>query len=236
MNRYTITSLGEAYAQIAEALRLNPDHTVHHDGQSADFAKSYVAAHKGDYSASAPSPKHIKDQEEFHNNYDVTHVHSGFAGTGTDHFTHKSTGDKFEVARRSNGKGFYGTDHTIRKLKESATESIEETIDQLDEDTKGSADKVTHIFHIKTTHPTAPKKGVMKFSTRQDLKTAAATVKKHYEGQGHTDVSVVYNKTVAVKKPSTSTPEQRMKARERHWHKTGVSKNTTNWLKQRGML
>ena len=117
MNRYTITSLGEAYAQIAEALRLNPDHTVHHDGQSADFAKSYVAAHKGDYSASAPSPKHIKDQEEFHNNYDVTHVHSGFAGTGTDHITHKSTGDKFEVARRSNGKGFYGTDHTIRKLQ-----------------------------------------------------------------------------------------------------------------------
>ena len=117
MNQHTIASIGSVYAEISESLRLNSDHIVHHDGQSADFAKAYVAAHKGDYSSNAPSPKHIKDQEEFHNNHSVTRVRSGFAGTGTDHFTHKSTGDKFEVTRRSNGKGFYGTDHTIRKLQ-----------------------------------------------------------------------------------------------------------------------
>lgn len=39
---------------------------------------------------------------------------------------------------------------------------------------------------------------------------------------------------VAPRKPST--PDQRMKARARHWRKTGVSDSTVEWMKKNGML
>lgn len=116
MNQHTIRSVAEALRDVVEAYSLDKENQVYHDSGSTDFAKHYVKGHKGDHTAGGPSPKHEKDSEDFHNTYSSEHVRTGFGGSGTTVFTHKQTGDKFEVNRRANGKGFHGTDHNIRKI------------------------------------------------------------------------------------------------------------------------
>ena len=99
------------------------------------------------------------------------------------------------------------------------------------------AAKETHHFKVKTDHPTDRiKNGSIKIHSRKGLESAREFARKHYESQGHTNVSLVHQKTTAFKGPSKSTPEQRMKGRERHFLRTGVSKGTTDWLRARGML
>lgn len=116
MNHETIKSIGEAFAEISEALTLDKDNKVHHDASSAQFAKDYVKGHKGNYASTNPTPQHDQDAEKFHGTYDVQHTRKGFAGSGTSIYTHKTTGEKFEVDRTPSGKGFYGTNHSVRKL------------------------------------------------------------------------------------------------------------------------
>ena len=116
MNPQLLQSLVNEYHKIAEGYNLDKDNRVEHDAASAEFAKHYVAGHKGSYSASNPTPKHEKDAEHFHSTYDTDHVRTVFAGSGTSVYQHKTTGDKFQVNRTASGKGFHGTDHTIRKL------------------------------------------------------------------------------------------------------------------------
>ena len=54
----------------------------------------------------------------------------------------------------------------------------------------------------------------------------------------HKSLEEAQQKKVKVVKPKSkpSTPEQRMKGRERHWRKTGVSDRTIKWMKDEGML
>jgi hypothetical protein len=116
MNQHTIRSVAESLSEIIEAYSLDRENQVYHDAESTEFAKHYVKGHKGDHTSGGPTPKHEKDSEEFHNNYDSQHVRTGFGGSGTTVYTHKQTGQKFQVNRVANGKGFHGTDHNIRKL------------------------------------------------------------------------------------------------------------------------
>jgi hypothetical protein len=115
MNTKLLQSLVQEYNEIAEGYNLSKDDRVEHDAASAEFAKHYVSGHKGDHSTS-PSPKHEKDSEHFHSTYSTDHVRTGFGGSGTSVYQHKTTGDKFQVNRTASGKGFHGTNHTIKKL------------------------------------------------------------------------------------------------------------------------
>lgn len=108
-------SLSTEYTKISEGYNLNKDNRVEHDASSAEFAKHYVSGHKGDYSQ-APTPKHENDSEHFHSTYTSHHLRTGFGGSGTSVYQHNTTGDKFQVNRTASGRGFYGTNHTIRKL------------------------------------------------------------------------------------------------------------------------
>lgn len=105
-----------AKKEIKEALRLAAGQPVEHDASSAEFAKHYVKGHKGEHSLGAPAEKHERDSEQFHNTYHSSHTRTGYGGSGTSVYTHKQTGDKFEVTRRANGQGFHGTTHSIRKI------------------------------------------------------------------------------------------------------------------------
>ena len=116
METKLLQSLVQQYNEIAEGYNLDKNNRVEHDAASAEFAKHYVAGHKGDHSTSAPTPKHEKDAEHFHSTYSVNHVRTGFGGSGTSVYQHKTTGDKFEVNRTVSGKGFHGTNHNIKKL------------------------------------------------------------------------------------------------------------------------
>lgn len=116
MNRTTLSSLAQSFLEISEAFHLSPEHDVVHDANSVDFAKHYVKGHRGEHTIN-PTPKHEKDSEYFHSTYDSHTVRHGFAGSGTTVYTHKKTGDKYEVDRTPRyGKGFYGTTHSIRKI------------------------------------------------------------------------------------------------------------------------
>jgi hypothetical protein len=116
MNQHTIRSVAEALKDVIEAYSLDRENQVYHDAGSAEFAKHYVKGHKGEHTPGAPTEKHEKDAADFENTYTSQHMRTGFGGSGTSVYTHKQTGDKFEVTRRANGKGFHGTDHNIRKL------------------------------------------------------------------------------------------------------------------------
>jgi hypothetical protein len=116
MNAKTIRSLSETATEITEAMSLGAGQDVQHDQHSAEFAKHYVKGHKGQHAPGGPSEKHEKDEEDFHSTYGSHHARTGFAGSGTSVYTHKQTGDKFEVNRYSNGRGFHGTTHSVRKL------------------------------------------------------------------------------------------------------------------------
>jgi hypothetical protein len=77
----------------------------------------------------------------------------------------------------------------------------------------------------------------MRVHSRKGLDSARDAAQKHYESQGHTNVQLTHIKTTPHKdKKFKTSPEQRMKGRERHFNRTGVSKGTTDWLKARGML
>ena len=116
MKPQLIRTLVYEYNRMAEAYNLSPQHRVEHDAGSAAFAKHYVAGHKGDHSSSGPTAKHEKDAEHFHSTYSADHVRTGFAGSGTSVYTHKATGHRFQVNRTPSGKGFYGTNHSIKTL------------------------------------------------------------------------------------------------------------------------
>lgn len=115
MNLQHLQSIASEYAGIIEAFSLAKGHQVYHDDGSQEFARHYVKAHKGEHSLK-PTPQNEKDSEEFHNNYETKHVRTGFGGSGTSVYTHKQTGEKFQVNRVANGKGFDGTDHNITKI------------------------------------------------------------------------------------------------------------------------
>jgi hypothetical protein len=60
------------------------------------------------------------------NDYETKQTRSGFAGSGATVYTHKPTGNKFEVDKSPNGKTFYGSDHSIRFMGNSMKESNDE--------------------------------------------------------------------------------------------------------------
>jgi hypothetical protein len=121
--------------ELDEAMKLDKVNLVHHDGNadSAKFAREYVKAHKGAYSSNGSSSEDEAANEKFHDDYDYKHTRDGFAGGGTTVYKHKKTGMKFEVDRSPNGKTFYGTDHVIKKLHESAGQ-----IDEISKNTRSS--------------------------------------------------------------------------------------------------
>ena len=102
---------------LDESKKLNKDNVVHHTPDSEKFAKEYVRANKADYTSVSPTAKDEANSEKFHNQYTIASKRSGFGGSGTTHYTHKTTGEVYEVDRTPNGKGFHGTDHHISKIK-----------------------------------------------------------------------------------------------------------------------
>lgn len=93
--------------------------------------------------------------------------------------------------------------------------------------------------------------GEMKIFKRTPHKQLQDLVKA-LKVQGHTREKIIHHirkhkefsytedeEKSSVKKPrprKPSTPEQRQKARARHWRKTGVSDRTLQWMKDNGML
>ena len=110
----------ESIENVQEGYNLNKDHKVEHDNDSHKFAKHYVKAHKGDHRKGGPSQSDQQHSEHFWSTYNHKTIRNGFAGSGTSEYTHKKTGEKYKVEKTSNGKGFYGTTHSISKIKESA--------------------------------------------------------------------------------------------------------------------
>ncbi len=124
--------------QLDEVVRkldkVNHVHVFDDHPESEHFAKAYVKAHIGDHRQGGPKEGDEKNSDKFHSEYDRKTIRGGFAGSGTHHYTHKTTGHSFEVSKVPNGKTFYGTDHNIRKLKTDAKEAVElEAGDNLDE-------------------------------------------------------------------------------------------------------
>ena len=107
--------------QLDEVVRkldkVNHVHVFDDHPESEHFAKAYVKGHIGDHREGGPKDGDEKHADKFHSEYDRKTIRSGFAGSGTAHYTHKTTGHSFEVSKVPNGKTFYGTDHNIRKLK-----------------------------------------------------------------------------------------------------------------------
>lgn len=118
MNTSAFNSLVQESASILEEdFRLDKDEDVTHDQHSAEFASHYVKGKRGDHRSGGPTPADEKHAEHFHNTYHTKQIRSGFGGSGETEYTHKKTGEKYRVERRSNGKGFYGTTHRVSKVR-----------------------------------------------------------------------------------------------------------------------
>lgn len=109
----------EGVEQIDEAMKLDSVNIVHHDNDSAEFAKKYVKAHKGDHRPGGPTAADERAQDQFYTDHGYKHIRQGFGGSGETHYKEAKTGHIYSVRRVANGKGFHGTDHIVRKLNES---------------------------------------------------------------------------------------------------------------------
>ena len=101
---------------FTEDFHIDKVNHVRHDADSAEFAKHYAAAKKGDHRPGGPKGKDEHHSETFHNTYTAKPVRHGFGGSGETHYTHNTTGDTFKVVKHANGETFYGSDHSISKL------------------------------------------------------------------------------------------------------------------------
>ena len=108
--------------------RLGKDNEVVWSGKGTDkFAKDYMAGVKGDYRPNGATRADDKASEKFGNEYKYAGGRSGFAGSGVDIFEHKESGALFRVDKNANGKGFYGTTHSISRTdSRKAEEAIAE--------------------------------------------------------------------------------------------------------------
>jgi len=52
-----------------------------------------------------------------HSKFDISTERSGFGGSWTKKYVNKRTGDAFKIKAEPNGKGFYGTDYYVSKIK-----------------------------------------------------------------------------------------------------------------------
>lgn len=104
--------------ELDEAMKLDSVNIVHHDEASADFAKKYVKAHKGDHREGGPTAADERAQDQFYTDHGYKHIRHGFGGSGETHYKDGKTGHIYSVKRVANGKGFHGTDHIVRKLNE----------------------------------------------------------------------------------------------------------------------
>ena len=73
-----------------------------HDPAAASFAREYAKTVKNGDTGNSDKITHIPGGK------------SGFGGSGTSFYEHG--GNKFQVDRNANGKGFYGTDHHVSNL------------------------------------------------------------------------------------------------------------------------
>jgi len=98
-------------------MNLNKVNDVNYDThpKTKQFATEYVKGNKVNYSDSITS-KDQKEESNFFNKYDKTNIKSGFAGSGTNLYMNRTTGDTFKVDKSANGKTFYGTSHFIYYL------------------------------------------------------------------------------------------------------------------------
>lgn len=99
---------------------LNRNNPVYASDEAAAFAKAYIAAHRNAYKAGCPAetPAEERAAQRFHGQYFLMEtVRTGFAGSGEWLYAeHKALGEQgriFRFVSQPNGRGFYGTDHTI---------------------------------------------------------------------------------------------------------------------------
>ena len=101
------------YMRNQGRIKISKVKSVKSDGLSAwKFTKLFANVQK-DYMGY----ENRKHAEFLHANYEEETVRSGFAGSGTWIYTDKKTGEKFEVEGSPNGKGFYGIDYFVSKIK-----------------------------------------------------------------------------------------------------------------------
>jgi hypothetical protein len=96
---------------------LNKDNNVAWSRDAEGFAKEYVAGQKGDFRSGGPTKSDEKASEDFRTKYDSKEERAGFAGSGSTIYTNKTSEERFRVNRTASGKGFYGTNHFISKVK-----------------------------------------------------------------------------------------------------------------------
>lgn len=101
---------------MEKTLKLNKTNLVTSDNESTNFAQEYTKAMKGDFTSGGGTSADSKASDDFWSKYDSKDIKHGFAGSGITVYTDKETGEQYKVERSANGKGFDGTDHTIRKI------------------------------------------------------------------------------------------------------------------------
>ena len=98
---------------------------------------------------------------------------------------------------------------------------------------EAKADEPKHYdltVHVHS-HPTGKLKRTFKAGPHASESSAHKAAHAFYAKKG------IKVKSVETKRSyRPMSPEDRMKARERHWHRTGVSHSTTAWMKQHGFL
>ena len=172
--------------EVNEAFKLDNVNHVHHDSNSLEFAKHYVAGNRGDYRPSNPTPEDDKHAEHLFNTYHVKHLRTGFGGSGTSVYTHKQTGQSYEVNRTANGRTFYGTDHNIRKLS-----GVNEEV-ALDE-AKGIGPYSAHEFKIHVHDAENKSTTKVKEETEASTKPDFKIIKKL-----HDDAEAASRRTVGI--------------------------------------
>ncbi len=101
------------FTQSYSNAKISADHRAYWTGGgTGHFAQGYVAYSKGD----SGSPREQKLGEAFHNAFTKVSERSGFVGSGEAFYRNNQTGAVFHVERMANGKGFWGTDHSITEL------------------------------------------------------------------------------------------------------------------------
>jgi hypothetical protein len=65
----------------------------------------------------------LKRDEQFRAMFAETSRKSGFGGSGTSTYVHRTTGDRFVVEAMANGKSFWGTTHVVTQLATSGVSS-----------------------------------------------------------------------------------------------------------------
>ena len=90
------------------------------------FAKEFIKGNMGDHREGGPTVEDLDASNMFWSKYEKVGGKTGFAGSGSDVFVDKETGEHFLIEKEPNGKTFYGTDYRVRGTNPESESSVSE--------------------------------------------------------------------------------------------------------------